>query len=98
MPRKYLIYCFNFYLIGLPPVGPPTPPTPPTPTPPGEMCCFTYGFGARMKPTSLNIIDCSEYDANDDHATVGGGKGKFKTCPKDAATAHEWVSNGNNNV
>ena len=51
-----------------------------------------------MKPTSLNIIDCSEYDANDDHATVGGGKGKFKTCPKDAATAHEWVSNGKNNV
>ena len=51
-----------------------------------------------MKPTSLNIIDCSEYDTNDDHKTVGGGKGKFKTCPKDAVEAHEWVSKGNLNI
>ena len=51
-----------------------------------------------MKPTSLSIIDCSEYDTNDDHKTVGGGKGKFKTCPKDAVEAHEWVSEGNHNI
>ena len=61
------------------------------------MCCFTYGFGARMKPTNLNIIKCSEYDAYDDNLIVGGGKGKFSTCPEDAATAHQWVS-GNNNA
>ena len=61
------------------------------------MCCFTYGFGARMKPTNLNIIECSEYDAYDDNLIVGGGKGKFSTCPEDAATAHQWVS-GNNNA
>ena len=61
------------------------------------MCCFTYGFGARMKPTNLNIIECSEYDAYDDNLIVGGGRGKFSTCPEDAVTAHQWVS-GNNNA
>ena len=50
-----------------------------------------------MKPTNLNIIDCSEYDAYDDNLIVGGGKGKFSTCPEDAVKAHEWVS-GNNNA
>ena len=60
------------------------------------MCCFTYGFGARMVPCCLEIISCDEYEvALTDPLSgmmVGGGKGKFPTCPTDAGDAHFLVT------
>jgi len=59
-------------------------------------CCFRYGLGARATPCCLETITCEEHDElveeNKVNPIVGGSFGKHKVCPKDAAEAHQLVS------
>jgi len=62
-------------------------------------CCFRYGFGSRMVPCCMKIISCDVYseileDMERNEIGLGGAIGKHKSCPKDAAHAHQLVSGG----
>ena len=60
-------------------------------------CCFRYGLGSLMVPCCLKIISCDEYseileDLEENGPKLGGAIGKHKSCPKDAAHAHQLAS------
>ena len=60
-------------------------------------CCFRYGFGARMVPCCMEVISCEEHseileNIEENGPMVGGAIGKHKSCPNDAAHAHQLAS------
>jgi len=60
-------------------------------------CCFTYGFGARAIPCCFNTIPCEEHDKlveeqEENGPLLGGAMGKHHFCPRDAAHAHQLLS------
>jgi len=75
-------------------------------------CCFRYGFGERMKPCCLTVLEncdgwkSNNFDKNHD-SVILGGSGIIKSssesklgCPTTAAEAHriktELLSNNSN--
>ena len=59
-----------------------------------DRCCFRIGFGSRMVPCCLGIMDCEVYDNHFEEMNnvVGGAIGEHHHCPEDAEKAMRLIA------
>ena len=60
-----------------------------------DRCCFRIGFGSRMVPCCLGIMDCEEYDnvfEGYEETHIGGAIGEHHHCPEDAEKAMRLIA------